>query len=341
MTLPSPFLRRWWIASVTHNTPAILVVRRGGQLIGGAAFELDRLGRVGAGIDRVRCAGQGALAPDHLDVVAAPADAPEVTDAVVAWLRGSGSRIIDLDGLAADGSLALALRPFVTERTVAPYASLAGGGDAYLAARPGTLRSTVSRSTKRLTKAGATIGVVETSGDDPDAQRRARQALDDLHRLHDQRWADESGFLEAWPRFHAAAMAGLASGDVVIAQVVAEDGTVVATELDLRLGTTVAFYQAGRSTERQWRGAGSALRADIIGRAAADGATEYDLLRGDESYKADWATGSRELVRVRLGAGGTGRALHRAGALWRRAQPELHSALQSVRARSERLLSRP
>ena len=36
----------------------------------------------------------------------------------------------------------------------APWASLSDGADAYLSDRPGTLRSTVSRTTKRLIKAG-------------------------------------------------------------------------------------------------------------------------------------------------------------------------------------------
>jgi hypothetical protein len=337
MAHPSPFLRRWWLSSVPQGTPAIVLIRRGGRLIGGAAFETDHVGPEAVGITRVRCLGQGSLAPDHLDVVSRPADTDEVTGAVIAWLRGSGARIIDLDGLAADGSLARALRPFITERTSAPWASLSDGADAYLSDRPGTLRSTVSRTTKRLIKAGATIGAVDATGEDDAARTRARRALADLHRLHDQRWAAESGFLDAWPRFHAAAMVGLASGDVVISQVVASDGTVVATELDLRCGDVVAFYQAGRSTDREWRGAGSALRADIIGRCAAAGATEYDMLRGDESYKADWATGSRELVRVRFGVGTSGRALHRAAVAWRRCAPRVQQARQLAHSR----LSRP
>ncbi len=65
----------------------------------------------------------------------------------------------------------------------------------------------------------------------------------------------------------------------------------------------VAFYQAGRRTEREWRGCGSVLRARIIEAVAAQGATEYDLLRGDESYKTEWATDHRELVRCVMGVG--------------------------------------
>ena len=94
MAHPSPFLRRWWLSSVPQGTPAIVLIRRGGRLIGGAAFETDHVGPEAVGITRVRCLGQGSLAPDHLDVVSRPADTDEVTGAVIAWLRGSGARII-------------------------------------------------------------------------------------------------------------------------------------------------------------------------------------------------------------------------------------------------------
>ena len=38
----------------------------GDELVGGAAFEVDRVGRGPFGIELVRSVGQGVLAPDHL-----------------------------------------------------------------------------------------------------------------------------------------------------------------------------------------------------------------------------------------------------------------------------------
>lgn len=105
----------------------------------------------------------------------------------------------------------------------------------------------------------------------------------------------------------------------------------MATELDLVLGDVVAFYQAGRRTEREWRGAGTALRAWILRNAADSGAAEYDLLRGDEPYKADWSTGRRDLVRVRFGVGRSGRVVHAAGSAWRRCAPRVHALAQRLR----------
>ncbi len=326
---PSPFLRSWWLDHAAAGESAIVCCLDDDGLLGGAAFEVDRFR---PGIERVRCLGQGELAPDHLDVVALPGRQDEVVDAVLAWLRRDGSRLVDLDGLRADGLLAGRLSRHVIERTSAPWASLCGDGGepdgaAYLAGRPGQVRSTVSRTRKRLQQSGCTVARV--GADDAD------RALDDLARLHDGRWGEHSGFLGAWARFRAAAAVGLARGEIWATEARTDDGTVVATEWDLLTPTGVAFYQAGRSLDREWRGAGSVVRADVVLAAADTGRIEYDLLRGEESYKHDWATGTRELVRVRFGVGPTGRAVAAGAALWRRAAPVVASARERLGRRAD------
>jgi len=319
MPLPSAFLLGWWVDHAASGTPAVVCCFDGDELVGGAAFELDRPGRGPLSVERVRMLGQGSLAPDHLDVVAAPARATDVSTAIAAWLARPGSRVVDLDGLAADGNLAAELAATgvpVIDRVGAPFATLPGSGDEYLSARPGKLRSTAKRTRKRLEGDGATVRTV--------AAADAARALDDLARLHDGRWADGSEFLSAWARFAAAATDGLAHGDVRISELVSADGQVVATELDLLAtgpaGTSLAFYQAGRRTEHEWRGAGTALKAAVVMDACDEGVAEYDLLRGDESYKADWAEGRRELVRMRTGFGTAGKVVASAAASWKRRQ---------------------
>lgn len=324
---PSPFLRSWWLDHAAEGEPAIVCCLDDDGLLGGAAFEIDRIGPVGPGIERVRCLGQGELAPDHLDVVALPDRQDEVVDAVLAWIRRRGSRIVDLDGLRADGLLARRLSGHVIERTAAPWASLRADdgepdGAAYLANRPGQVRSTVSRTRKRLQKAGCTVARVDVDEVD--------RALDDLARLHDGRWGEHSGFLGAWARFRTAAAVGLARGEIWATEARTDDGTVVATEWDLLTPRSVAFYQAGRSLDRDWRGAGSVVRADVVAAAADTGRVEYDLLRGEETYKQDWATGTRELVRVRFGVGPAGRAVAAGAALWRRTAPVLATARERL-----------
>lgn len=297
--LSSPFLSSWWINNAAEGTSALLCCFAGSELVGGAAFQLDTVGRGRAQLERVRCLGQGTLAPDHLDLLAQPAHAPEVLTLVMSWLKRSGSRVIDLDGLAATGALAQALRSYEIASVAAPFTKLPTDGAQYLAARPGQVRSTIVRTRKRFAKEGVLFRRVPLS--------EMPEALDRLAKLHDSRWSEESAFLDGWDRFRAAALAGAQEGSVLIHELVSGEGEVVATELDLRSSTRLAFYQAGRRTEREWRGCGSVLRADILDWACTEGIEEYDLLRGDERYKADWSETQRLLVRCRFGVGPLGR----------------------------------
>ncbi|MFM7069080.1 MAG: GNAT family N-acetyltransferase [Actinomycetes bacterium] len=320
MPHPSPFLLSWWVDHAATHRPVVLCCFEGDELVGGAAFEVDHVGRGPVRLERVRLLGQGPLAPDHLDVIGAADHRQEVAELVTFWLQRAGQRIVDLDGLSADGALAAALTGaghVVTDRIGAPWAALPASGDEYLAARPGQLRSTAKRARKRLDADGATIRTVDAA--------RADEALADLARLHDGRWADESEFLRSWKTFERAAVAGMRDGSVIISELVAADGDVVATELDLattddRGRRTLAFYQAGRRTEHEWRGAGTALRAAVIGAACDVGVAEYDLLRGDESYKSDWASERRELLRIRFGVGRIGTAAATAAGRWKQRQ---------------------
>ena len=299
--LPSPFLRSWWLDHAASGDPTVLCCFDGDALVGGAAFETSSVGAGPLALDLVRSLGQGPLAPDHLDVVSEPGRGAVVTREVLAWLHRPGSRVVDLDGLAADGRLGRALGGDVIETTAAPFAELGDDLAAYLAGRPGRVRSTLKRTAKRLEREGVTHRGADPA--DIDA------ALERLAALHDGRWADESDFLTGWGQLARAARAGAQLGDVAVHELVTADGVVIASELDLRVGGRVAFYQAGRLTDHEWRGSGSVLRSKILEQAIAEGATEYDLLRGDEPYKAEWSTGHRELVRCRFAVGLPARAL--------------------------------
>ena len=65
----------------------------------------------------------------------------------------------------------------------------------------------------------------------------------------------------------------------------------------------ISYYQSGRDPDRRWRGSGTVLLARVIDDAGRRGLREADLLRGEESYKSDFATGSRELWRLRCATG--------------------------------------
>ncbi len=70
------------------------------------------------------------------------------------------------------------------------------------------------------------------------------------------------------------------------------------------LGGRRSYYQSGRIMDsKKWRGAGSILLWRALEDAVRNGIFELDLLRGNESYKAQWSNTVREIVRVRCGVG--------------------------------------
>lgn len=299
LPLPSPFLRSWWLSHVAEGDPSFVLALDGDRLVGGAAFQTT----LRRGCETVGMLGDGPLCPDHLDLVAAPGRIGEVVDVVAGWLTRPGSRLVDLVGLVDEAWILRAMpRGSVTHcHEVAPYTPLPERWDTYLAGRPGQVRSTITRGTKRLAKAG--IVARRRKLDTPTA---VDEALADLHRLHDARWGSRSAVLDSWSSFAAAIRAGAPTGDICITDLSDADGRVVAIELELWAGGRVAFYQAGRLDEHDLRGSGTVLKAAVIRDAIDDGATEFDLLRGNEPYKAEWATARRRLLRSLGGVGPRG-----------------------------------
>ncbi len=291
---PSPFLKSWWIDNTASGELVVLCCFSGNLLVGGAAFEVDTHGKGLLRVPRVRFAGQGVLAPDHMDLIADPDFRPAVTKAVARWLWACRA-MVDLDGLTPTCALPALLGLNIIERTPCPFMELEPGTDP-IAGVPGRLRSTIKRSGKRLAKSGFTTRRVTSDVDG---------ALMRLLELHEQRWEDETAFASGWTRFHDAVAAGHAVGDVVIHELANEEGFVIASELELNAGNTTAFYQAGRLTDRDYRGSGSVLKAEVIRWAQNTGITEFDLLRGDERYKDDWSTGERDIIRARGAATAT------------------------------------
>ena len=299
LPLPSPFLRSWWLGHVAEGDPHFVLALDGEVLVGGAAFQVT----VRRGAEAVGMLGDGPLAPDHLDLVAQPGRVHEVVDVLRRWFRRPGSRVIDLVGLVDEAWILGAMPPgsIVYPHEVAPFAPLPPDWADYLAGRPGQVRSTITRGTKRLGKAGIVARRRELS-----EPALVDSALDDLYRLHDARWGSGSAVLDSWAGFAAALWAGAPSGEVRVTDLVDAEGEVVAIELELCVGRRVAFYQAGRIESHDLRGSGTVLKAAVIRDAIDNGALEFDLLRGNEAYKAEWASAQRRLLRAIGGVGARG-----------------------------------
>jgi CelD/BcsL family acetyltransferase involved in cellulose biosynthesis len=294
--LPSPFLRSWWLTGTGGPQPRFLLAVREDQLVGGLALEEGHR----LGLPCLRMMGAGPLAPDHLDLLALPGEEDVVAHCLEPWLRRPGARLVDLAGIR-DGSRLITALPANTRRepaAVAPWAPLPADFGTYLAACPSLFRRNLRKASSRLTRAGATHRRIKGM--------EAVESLGTLRRLHDAQWGERSFLLPAFDRFAAACRLAADFDEISVHELtVGQD--VIAIVVTFEVAGRVSLYQSARLTDPRWRNATTVLLAGIIDDACTRGFTEVDFLRGDETYKANFATARRDLLRLHAANGWAGR----------------------------------
>jgi CelD/BcsL family acetyltransferase involved in cellulose biosynthesis len=293
-SLPSPFLRSWWLTGVGGPGGRFLLVVDGAHLLGGLALEKRHP------MPSVRMMGDGSLCPDHLDLLAAPGHEAAVVGLLREWLCRPGERLFDLKGIRAGSRLIEALpgRVRCEPMAVAPFAPLPGSPEAYRATLPSQFRKNLRVSARRLAAEGVTHQTIRG--------RAVLQRLDILRELHQSQWGRRSGFLPVFDRFAAGFAAGCAADEVVVHEL-RNDDMVAATVTAFEVAGRVSLYQSARLTDRRWRDATTVLLAAIIDDACARGLNEVDFLRGDEPYKGRFTPNHRQMLRLVAGNGVVGR----------------------------------
>jgi transposase/CelD/BcsL family acetyltransferase involved in cellulose biosynthesis len=292
--LPSPFLRSWWLTGASGPGRHFLLVVDGAHLLGGLAVEKRHT------MLSIRMMGDGALCPDHLDLLAAPGDETAVVDLLRDWLCRPGERLLDLRGIRAGSRLVEALPGHVRREPMAivPFAPLPNSPEAYRATLPAQFRKNLRVSAKRLAAEGLANQTFRG--------RAVVQRLDTLRELHQSQWGSRSSFLPVIDRF-AAGFAGGCAADEVVVHELRKDDLVVATVTAFEVAGRVSLYQSARLTDRRWRDATTVLLGAIIDDACVRGFKEVDFLRGDEPYKGRFTRNHREILRLVAGKGVVGR----------------------------------
>ena len=318
----APFLSWEWIAAWQRHlgqgrTPRILCARQGGALVGLLPLGEERIALVpGAQVRRLSFLGERFGGADYLDVLAPAGEEVGVAQAIFAHLAERADfDVIEMDGVAADSaSVPLLAARFAEDgrfrhahvpRYTCPQVELAGTWPELLK------RSKRGDNFKRrLKQMRATDGFERRVVRAPD---EAVAAFDRFLALHEARWAAQGGSdatgRPALRAFHRDVVVRLAERGWLRFEEVWAEGACRASIYGIDAGSTYCFYQSGYDPAWANRSVGLVCLGLSIEDALARGATRYDFLHGTESYKFDWATGTRETVAVRVEARGIPAAL--------------------------------
>ncbi|PVZ07998.1 GNAT family N-acetyltransferase [Actinomycetospora cinnamomea] len=288
-----------WLEHPGPGDPVVVAVRDGdAHLVG--LLPLCRVGR------ELRFL--GSERGDRFAPLAAPGSELEVAAAAARALGRGGGRggALLLRNVDEDASWVpefAAAWPGALTRTrvrgnVLPYVPLAGETwETFLAARSRNFRNQVGRKERNLVRDhGAAFRLVT----DPAS---AGPELDRFFGLHAARWSGDGASsltdpeVVAFHRSFATAAAGRGWLRLWFLEI---DDEPVAAIYGWSIGGRYAYFNAGWRPEWSRSSVGLVLLARTVRHALEEGAVEYDLLLGDEEYKARFASAERPVETVVL-----------------------------------------
>jgi CelD/BcsL family acetyltransferase involved in cellulose biosynthesis len=176
-----------------------------------------------------------------------------------------------------------------------------GVWDAYLAGRSRNFRSQLGRRRRKLEREHELSFRMTAEASELEAD------FDTFYRLHEERWEERGGSSsgeEVVERFHRSFAAAALERGWLRLWIAEADGKPAAAWYGWRLGYRYCYALSGLAKEYEPLALGTVLLAHTIEQAAAEGATVYDMMWGDEGYKSRFETGRREAATWVLGRRG-------------------------------------
>jgi CelD/BcsL family acetyltransferase involved in cellulose biosynthesis len=183
----------------------------------------------------------------------------------------------------------------VQQRSEQPYIRFDGlDWEGYLASRSSSFRKKIRQRERKLQREHQ----VEVRSATP---QTLQTDLDHFFTLHDRRWQGRSSLDAPGAKQFLSAFAGAAAQRGWLRLRLLEvDGTPVAALLGWRIGDRYAFYNSGFDPAWSELSVGMVLLTRTIESAFEEGASEFDMLLGDEDYKRRFQNASRDVHTVVL-----------------------------------------
>jgi CelD/BcsL family acetyltransferase involved in cellulose biosynthesis len=298
----------WWAHLAGRRRLSILAVRSRGHLIAIAPLALrpPDYGRL-APFRSLEFLGSGTVGSDYLDLIVRAGEELRAREAFADHLHGGGvmlelSQVRNGSSLASDLAGGLEGRGWglsCSTTAVCPYIDLSGQTwPSYLAGLSPAHRYNLRRRQRNL-EGSSELQFTEARSDE-----ERREYLGHLIALHNLRWEGRGrpgafatrGLLAFHEDFSALA---LRRGWLRLF-LLRLGGRPVAALYGFRYGRTFYFYQSGFDPACSKQSVGLVAMGLTIRRALDEGASEFDFLHGDETYKSLWTQVSREIGRLEI-----------------------------------------
>jgi CelD/BcsL family acetyltransferase involved in cellulose biosynthesis len=244
---------------------------------------------------------------DYNDIVGLPGDVA-VAARLLVEATSAGQpydrlvlRMLRADSNCLPGVAALLPEGAIGRRrgSVCSYVQLPATFDSYLAGRSAKFRKTLRHAERRAARHGLEVRTLAPG------ELAAQQVPEIFLGLHRSRFGSEALF--ATPpaeRFARAVLPQLFASRRLLLLGLFQGGALLALDLCLRGADSLGVWNGGFVPAAAAWSPGRLLAAAGIRAAMSLGCREYDLLRGDQPWKARWATHQRELTDLELPAGG-------------------------------------
>lgn len=302
----------WWKILGAPGRLIVFTVRHRGELVAIAPFRLrpSRLLRKEP-FPVLEFLGSGFVGSDYLDVIARRGYEADAIDAIARQCSSYGKvrrSSFKWHNLVSETCLAAKLASHLNNggwsldeihTNICPYIPLEGHSwETYLASLGTEHRADFRRKWNRLNRDfEVKFEAAQTSGE-------CAESIDLLIEQHNLRWRHRGGsdafHTPELVAFHREVSQIALSNGWLRLYILWLNGKPAASLYGFLYGGKFYFYQSGFDIAFEKYSVGMITMGLAIQSAIKEGAREYDLLHGDESYKSHWSRHNRPIVRLEL-----------------------------------------
>lgn len=291
----------WWQHFGGDHELQIYCLESKGEVVGIAPFFKDRW----LGQNRLRFIGSGSACTDYADVIVDRNYRHTFINAIVNQTqRFADVDLIELEGVDNRGPV----KAFAAEcsdeaweyqKTIDAcwYLTLPDSWEKFCKAARSSLRRKIRKAEKRI-KSGEVV--IRSTDDDLDFET-AYKTLVELHQLRFESKGEPGVFadpaFDSFLKQSAEKLCRQQRAEIIVAYA---DSKPIGCHFYLLSDSGPQFYQGGVLISRMDLEPGHLMFTYAIKKAIANGAQEFDFLRGDEKYKPFWGAVARELYSARI-----------------------------------------